>query len=77
MTSVLISKLDGVLAKTKIELKTCDSAFDEKVILDFQKVSQRGYCTKSEIKRKAIIRTYSKEILLNNSVRCFSINKTK
>ena len=67
MTSVLISKLDGVLAKTKIELKTCDTAIDEKVGLDFQKVSQRGYCTKSEIKRKAIIRTYSKENLIKST----------
>ena len=74
MTSILVSKLDGDLVKTKIEQETCDTGFEEKVGLDFKKVLQKGYCTKTELKRKDIIRTYSKEILSKahlNSVRFF------
>ena len=41
MRSVLKSKLDRILAVTKIELKTCDTRFDENGTLDFKKVLQR------------------------------------
>ena len=57
MTWILLSKLDGDLAKTKIEQETCDTGFDEKVPLGVAK----GYSV--NLSRTANVRTYSKEIV--------------
>ena len=57
MTSVLISKLDGILAETKIELRNMHREFDEKVVLDFDKVLQTDLAPNLNLSRRSIIRT--------------------
>ena len=77
MTLVLMSKLNGILPGTKIEPRDNDAQFDEKFILDYQKVWVIAPCL--SLSRTAIIRTYLKEIVTKahcNSVHFSSITKT-
>ena len=62
MTSVLISKLDGILAETKIELRDMHREFDEKVVQAFNKVLQRDLAPNLNLSRRAIIGTYLKNM---------------
>ena len=66
--------------RQKSDQETCNTEFDEEVALDFQKVLQRDISPKNpNLGRTAILRTYSKDIVLKahfNSVRFFCITMT-
>ena len=58
--------------RQKSDKETCNTEFDEKLALDFQKVLQRHISPNPNLGRTAIIRTYSKDIVPKahfNSVR--------
>ena len=66
--------------RQKSDKETCNTEFDEKLALDFQKVLQRHISPNPNLGRTAMLRTYSKDIVPKahfNSVRFFCITMTE